>query len=280
MYNFKILNFPNGTTQIRYYSKPIISDEDIDIFNPLDWHDCGHDWEHIDQEFSNFYVPEKKNEDTTIEQDCKYLELKSIENANRAKSKLYEYSRSYQWEWFVTWTFSNKYVDRFSYDECSSKIRKWLNNQTRASPQLKYLVVPEKHKNGAWHFHGLVSNAIGMEIVDSGHKVGEDKIYNIKGFKYGFTTATKVKDVYRVSLYIGKYITKSLIDQTKGKQRYFVSKNLPKPLETRIMVNDEVASFDDVIKQYCNEHDMNIVYSKVVSSQYRDISYIELNYKE
>lgn len=60
---------------------------------------------------------------------------------------------------------------------------------------------------------------------------GGEKIYNIdtKSFKYGFTTATKIRDTDKVSNYITKYITKKLVCMTKGRHRYLYSKNLEKP---------------------------------------------------
>lgn len=284
MYNVNIIDYPNGTVQFRYYSKPVITDLEreefenclIDSFEELKSdnikltdedikrlehiHDSVEQIEKRDRELAKFYWDRG--------------------NANRAKNKVYEYSRSYDWEYFVTWTFSDEYVNRFDYDECSKKLRVWLNNQKRKSPNLKYIVVPEQHKNGAWHFHGLIADVDGMEIVDSGHKTKDgDVIFNLQSYKFGFTTATIVKDVYRVSKYIGKYITKSLVDYTNGKQRYFVSKNLPKPLETKIYFDDNNYNLEDIVSDYCKKHDMQIVFSKCIQSEFRDISYIELEYK-
>lgn len=67
--------------------------------------------------------------------------------------------------------------------------------------------MPERHKDGACHFHGLLTNCDNLKMVDSGkfskgkhiynHEVkGSKKIYNInsRNWKYGFTTATKIED--------------------------------------------------------------------------------------
>lgn len=285
MYNYKIIDYPNGTVQIRYYSKPIITEREedefqnclIDSFDSLvpDTHEL------TDEKKHKLDVIHKKEEEY-IEREralAKYYWDKG--NANRAKQKVYEYSRSYDWDFFVTWTFSEKYVDRYNYEDCSKKLRVWLNNQKRNSPDLKYIIVPEKHKNGAWHFHGLIADCSGISIVDSGHTTKSgDIIYNLAKYKYGFTTATVVKDVWRVSKYIGKYITKSVVDSTSGKQRYFVSNNLPKPLETKIFVSDEYNNVEEFVLGYCSKHGMSISYSKTISSEFRDISYVELQYKE
>jgi len=86
--------------------------------------------------------------------------------------------------------------------------------------------VPEQHKSGRWHFHGLISSAddISLGISESNVK----GIYNMHGFKYGYTTATKVQDTKRVSTYISKYITKEVADLTVGRHRYIKSNNLDK----------------------------------------------------
>ena len=127
MYNVNIIDQPNGTVQLRYYSKPVITDLErdefenclIDSFEDLkpnniklsdeDVKCLEHIKEHIDQ-------IEKREREL-----AKFYWDKG--NANRAKNKVYEYSRSYDWEYFVTWTFSDKYVNRFDYDECSKKLR-------------------------------------------------------------------------------------------------------------------------------------------------------------
>lgn len=284
MYNYKIVDYPNGTIQIRYYSKPVVSEREIEEFENC----CITSFDelkpdnHVLSDEAIKRIEAIKEREKEIEERDKMLAKMYWDksNANRAKNKVYEYSRSYDWDYFVTWTFSSDYVDRFNYDECSNKLRKWLNNQKRASPDLKYIVVPEQHKNGAWHFHGLIADCDGMNIIDSGHKTKDGNIiYNISGYNFGFTTATKVKDVWRVSKYIGKYITKSLVDNTSGKQRYFVSNNLPKPLESKVYCDNNICDLEMFISNFCEERNMKMTFSKCVSSQFRDISYIELEYR-
>lgn len=283
VYNFNVIDFPNGTVQVRYYSKPIVTDSEreefenclIDSFDDLKSDNISLSDEQIERiEQLHQHVEEVDQRDKKL---AKYYW--DLGNANRAKNKVYEYSRSYDWDYFVTWTFSDEYVDRFNYDECSKKLRVWLNNQRRICPGLKYIVVPEQHKNGAWHFHGLIADVAGMNIVDSGHKTKDGKtIYNLPSYRFGFTTATLVEDVYRVSKYIGKYITKSLVDNTNGRQRYFVSNNLPKPLQTKIYLDPQQCDLEQFISDYCKQHNMKIAFSKCIQSDFRDISYIELEY--
>ena len=90
-------------------------------------------------------------------------------SVRRAKQTIYEIARNGQWDWFVTLTLSPDQVNRYDYGECSKKVSKWLNNLRRTCQDMKYLVVPELHKDGAYHFHGLFANIEGAKIKESGH---------------------------------------------------------------------------------------------------------------
>ncbi|MCB5712133.1 rolling circle replication-associated protein [Lactonifactor longoviformis] len=153
---------------------------------------------------------------------------------------MYEITRANRWSYFVTLTFDPKKIDSTDYDLLSCKTSKWLNNlKSRYAPDLKYILVPELHKDGKkFHFHALIANtgnlqlsfsgkvAVGKRIYDYHRKPFGTKIYNLSNWKYGFSTATAVSDSSRVASYITKYITKDLCTLTKGKKRYWVSKNV------------------------------------------------------
>ena len=51
------------------------------------------------------------------------------------------------------------------------KAHKWINNcKNRKARELLYLLVPEQHKDGAWHIHGLLCNTTGLTFTDSGKR--------------------------------------------------------------------------------------------------------------
>lgn len=110
--------------------------------------------------------------------------------------------------------------------------------------------MPERHKDGAYHFHGLVANVGNMKLVDSGRvAIGKksyirtDKnksyptIYNLGGWNYGWSTATKINDSYKATNYITKYVTKDICADLKGKHRYIASKNLHEPIELELLLS-------------------------------------------
>ena len=83
---------------------------------------------------------------------------RSIEvSRNRAKNMIYDYARTNDFEYFVTMTFNPDKVDSFNYVACSQKLSDWLKNlRRRVAPDIRYLFVPELHKSGRYHFHGIL----------------------------------------------------------------------------------------------------------------------------
>lgn len=231
-YNVKVITYPDLTRQFRIYRKPVIYQG---YFRK----------ERYRNPFDHEYTRE-------IEDDIgKHFEHITEVSLKRTKKRIYDYSKSNVWEWFVTFTFSQHRVNRYDYNECTKKLSKWLNHLRRSSPALSYLVVPEQHKDGAWHFHGLFSGLSDREIVWSGRYVikrvctlgrpkfvqTEEKIYKIGRYNLGWMTATKVKYMERVTSYITKYITKDMLSGLYGKKRYWCSRNLLKPVEEVYMMD-------------------------------------------
>ncbi len=164
----------------------------------------------------------------------------------RAKKKISDFARCNHWDWFFTFTFDKEKIDRYDYDVVSEALQNWLSNIRRIAPNIRYLIVPEQHKDGAWHFHGLFADCQGLTFRFGKFKRGE-RIYNVESYHLGWTTATKVKDSKRVQFYITKYITKDVVSVTKGKHRYWASRNLATP-EVEVVYLDGMA-----LSMFCEE---------------------------
>lgn len=164
-----------------------------------------------------------------------------VVSLGRSKNAVYDYARSNVWSYFLTFTLSPEVVDRYDFNACKKKLQKWLDNfKQRKCPSFEYLIVPEQHKDGAWHFHGLSFGLPDNMLVDSGHfdKKG-NIIYNFPAYNLGFSTATKIQDTKRASSYIIKYIEKTIDSIASGK-RYFVSHGVKKPdVKTYTMTDEE-----------------------------------------
>lgn len=189
--------------------------------------------------FEQLQMEFKETKDKSLGEMISDIKRSVIVSQNRAKNKIYDYARCNDFDYFVTITFNPDKVDSFNYDECTQKLSKWLNNiRSRYAPDLKYLFVPELHKSGRYHFHGLIANIGSIQMIDSGKRSNGQIVYNIGNYNYGFTTATRIVDKHRTSTYIGKYITKELSGHIKGKKHYWVSRNLNVPHEELLTLSE------------------------------------------
>ena len=149
----------------------------------------------------------------------------------RAKNKLFDLLMcTTSFDSFVTLTLSGNSVDRYDYKEIVGKLGVWLDNRVRRN-DLTYTLVPEHHKDGAVHFHGLV-NMDGLKVEraryqNTGRLIYDRckrPVYNISDFPYGFSTCVPLSgDNARqaTAKYCYKYITKSHGEKVGG--RYYLS---------------------------------------------------------
>lgn len=271
MYNVKAIQYPNGEIQLRKYSSPLVLIEP-DNYEP----DMTMFYEtSLDYDLNPFTGKKTKEVD-----DFNYLAKLQEDNArrsyNRTKQKIFSYSRCATWEKFITITFNGELVDRYNFDECSRLVRKWLNNQRRNAPELQYLLVPELHKDGAIHFHGLFANTGNIKFSDSGKRTKDKKvIYNISKWNYGFTTAIDVYNTHGISKYLAKYITKELCNFTGGKQRYYVSNNLEEPINSTFLVSD--SEFPEFLEMYINSMGVEV---KHLSRPRTEFAFLDVDYYE
>lgn len=158
-------------------------------------------------------------------------EEKLPENIRRAKSKVFELALCNEFSFFCTLTFSkDKVKDRYDLEGIMKTFRKWLNNYSfrKASAPVQYLLIPEPHKDGAWHLHGLISGLPEPDLrlfqrdeflpenilieLAKGHQVFQWVPYDQK---FGFCTLSPVRSSDAVSKYITKYVTKELGSSVK-----------------------------------------------------------------
>lgn len=130
------------------------------------------------------------------------------DNERRARQYVLHMAMLNTFSHFITWTLNRKKIDRYDSSEVSKKLKVFLKNAV-ARYGLKYIILPEFHKDGAIHMHGLISGSMKME--DSHHHLLDGRmIYNMPQWKYGWTTAIETQgDMKQIARYITKYITKS-----------------------------------------------------------------------
>ena len=185
-------------------------------------------------------------------------EYEFLKNCNAKRSQrntlnnIFDISRNNKWDLFITLTFNPLKVDSFNYDDVTKKLKNWIDRFRRKNKDVKYIIVPELHKSGRFHFHGLFANCDNLKLVNSGKRDKKGRIvYNIDNYGLGWNTATKVENSDAANKYIAKYCNKSLVSVTKGKKRYWASRNCARPDIKELRVNP-----DETIKNLDNSHEL------------------------
>lgn len=196
--------------------------------------------------------------------DGSTVERKKIDNMKRARQKVFDLCRSNHFDWFVTLTLNKEIVDRYDYDACRNELKKftkWLTEN-----EYEYVIVPEQHKDGAYHFHGLIQGDLDVtEALDSNNNIIQN-VYWVKAYSSGYTTATKIKDDKRVSTYITKYLAKDMT-VPKGRKRYWASQGLTKPIVNYECVSD--------IQGFTREHERICSFHKEMPTEYGNYTLLE-----
>lgn len=142
--------------------------------------------------------------------------------ARRARKQLFELCACNDFDLFFTLTLNKELIDRYDYKAAVKKLGQWLDNRVRRNG-LRYVAVPELHKDGAVHFHGLC-NSEAVRLVDSGKtdKKSGQTIYNLPGWHLGFTTAIRLYGSRDAAAhYVAKYVTKQAQGGTIGGRYYY-----------------------------------------------------------
>ena len=167
-----------------------------------------------------------------------------MDSLKRAYDAVFDIVYQNEWDLFMTLTLRpDDSLDRTDPKEVMKPLRNWLSDHVKRKG-LRYILIPEEHKNGGIHAHMLCNNV--FHLVDSGTKTyihfkrpmqdatararglnPEDGhiVYNVPEWRYGFTTAIKVYgDPGKLAFYLTKYLTKDM-KKIFGKF-YWSSKNI------------------------------------------------------
>lgn len=149
---------------------------------------------------------------------------------------------------FVTLTLDPARIDRYDAEEVSRKLRTFLKNAS-ARKGLAYVVVPERHADGAIHLHGLCKlgsvRTVRATDAHGGHSLSTNRgqpIYNLPEWVYGFSTCIPIDGDYEKTCnYVVKYLTKAG-EKIFGKW-YFCSRSLQKKPSVLLVDDIDYQSF-------------------------------------
>lgn len=174
---------------------------------------------------------------------------KLLSNLVRTKSTIYELAMCNEWDFFCTFTLNPEKYDRFDLSKFRSDFTLMIRHlRTKYQCNIAYLLIPERHKDGAWHMHGFIRGLPLSELRDFtlGEKLPRyitnkikdgSKVYEWVTYrkKFGFCDLEKIRDKNRCSSYVTKYITKDLLDSVKelNHKTYYCSQGLKRAEEIK-----------------------------------------------
>ena len=177
----------------------------------------------------------------------KHSEVKLASSLSRSRRVILEKALCNEWDWFCTLTISPEKVDdRADLSGWWKRCSQWFRDLRKQGKNIRYLFVPEEHKNGAWHAHGFLAGLSDEDLISfreldaSGFRTANGRrlprkiikagFYNWPAYseKFGFCSLGKIKDPVACGFYITKYITKEQDSMVKvlGLNSYYGSHNL------------------------------------------------------
>lgn len=178
------------------------------------------------------------------------LEKTEIERISLSRSRrmIRELALCNNFEYFATLTINSSSCDRFSLVECQERLRRKLKTLKQYNKDFAYIFITEKHKNGAFHFHGLVKGIDNFYTNDNGYL--SNKTFD----QLGFNSFSKIRDYTKTCNYILKYITKDCVKNDKGTV-YISSRGLKKATRSQISAIDLDWSYSN---DYVKMKDFNL----------------------
>lgn len=194
-------------------------------------------WDPFTGKYAPFSIMKDPNQEKVVRND----------NVKRAIDKAFEIGLANNFTYFITLTLDKSKIDRYDKAVIYPKLRNWLKNRVQRN-DMDYLMFAEYHKleqgqtGRAIHFHALV-NAKNLKLLDSGKKTEAGQtIYNLEGWKYGFSTVIELDGRTAIVRYVTKYITKGN-EKILGKFYLSGGKNLKRQVPAEYL-NADYASFD------------------------------------
>ena len=157
------------------------------------------------------------------------IDSKLDNNLSRTRNRIKELAMCNEWQWFVTLTLDAKKYDRTNLPQFIKDLAQLIRNYRRKSGlSVKYLLIPEHHKDGCWHLHGLFmglpadklhafqrSEHLPIRILqrlDQGIPVYTWEEYSNR---FGYAVFEPIRNHEAVCNYITKYITKDMLNTIK-----------------------------------------------------------------
>lgn len=149
----------------------------------------------------------------------------------RARTRVFELAICNDFDYFITLTINDEKLDRYDLKGYIKKLGQFIRDyRKKLGADIQYLLIPEKHINGAWHVHGLIKGIPADQLKKNEHGYLDWEDYKKR---FGYCSIDKIRNQEAVSKYITKYIRKSF-DTDRGvtdkeSKLYYCSRGLRRP---------------------------------------------------
>lgn len=177
---------------------------------------------------------------------AKHYDHKLDASLSRAKSVVLQLALCNEWDYFCTFTISGAKYDRSDLPAWRDSFTQWIRDQRKKGDDIAYLLVPERHKDGSWHAHGLFrglgagnlvtfkewdrsgfrspnGRRLPRRLVDSDYETWPAYYEKFGNNSFGLIRS-QVAAAFYVSKYISKELDRSVSDV--GLHLYYCSRGL------------------------------------------------------
>ena len=169
----QFLNVPESATKFTTRAKYIpqsdgslrlvqIQNFSVPKFRPSGWEDSA---QSLLFDPSDYVIDGVESDSDEFEEVPDYTAANIARAVRRAKINAFDIILSNpDLDTFATFTFApDPDLDKTAYEQVYERLAPWLSNRVQRK-DLKYVIVPEYHKSGAIHFHGILnSSALKLE---------------------------------------------------------------------------------------------------------------------
>lgn len=206
-------------------------------------------------------------------------EVKLLNNIARARARVYELAMCNPWDYFCTFTLDKSKYNRYDIKKYIKDLGYWIGNYNKKyDTKLKYIIIPEKHTNGAWHLHALFTGIEWDSLTKYTYKSfpsgkiptyirtkieNNEEIYYMKDYsdKFGYCLIEAIKDKNKISSYVLKYFSKDMSRTvTELNSRLFYS-------------SQKLNTAQEIVRGHITAYD----YDPQFENEYVSISWIEKN---
>lgn len=202
-------------------------------------------------------------------ENFKHYSNKLDNSISRARSTIYELALCNNFYWFVTITINSCY-DRKNlnwFRSTTNQIIRNLRKKFNGELNLFYLLIPEKHKDGSYHMHGLFSYDFIYDFYINKNRYLSWNSYD----QIGFSSISKIDNYVACCKYITKYISKEFKNVEKDKHTYFCSQGLKrKELDSIYIITNKNELLYDKLYKYANVIDLSPEDCKLLKLNYLD----------